>query len=238
MWARSPARLAHEPLPSDALTQPVEVVGERARLELRALDALPLARARARPRAPRPRARARPRRRRRRRARRTSPGRIVRAADLHRLVDRAGHVLVRAAHPHPARPDRQAELASSSTSRTAASTSRPPRRGPSPGWRAGRRRSATGRGSGMVSTSTSPGSSLGHRRVHHQVVVPARSARSAPARPRAIRGRPGQVERRQAAPRPDGLVDRRRAERAPARRRRRAHSSGTTCGRTRWNASA
>jgi len=74
-----------------------------------------------------------------------------------------------------------------------------------------------------------------HRRVHHQVVAlaaedRARGARGARARHDLV---PRRVDQPAAA---GGLVDRRRTE--PSELRDRVHSAGTTCGRTRWKASA
>ena len=151
-------RLRHA-RPRRRLAQPVEVVGERARLELGALHALLLG-----PRArrlehlvdARPRdhgravgvedddvARADRRSRRPRPARRSSPRlRLRRAADA-----------------HPARPDRQAELAQLlDVAHRRRRRGAPRRRAPSPAWRAARRRARPARGSGIVSTRTSPGS--------------------------------------------------------------------------------
>ena len=122
--------------------------------------------------------------------------------------------------------------ASSSLSRTAAST----RTAAAPrtcAWVASRSpSSATGAGSGIVSTSTSPGCSARHHGVDHQVVVlPAARDPRRPAGARAgddlaaARRRPG----------PGGRTPRRRSRRRAGRARGDAHSSSTTCGRTRMN---
>ena len=62
--------------------------------------------------------------------------------------------------PHPARPDRQAHLDQLlDVAHRGVDQHARRRRAPWPAWPAGRPRSATGAGSGIVSTSTSPGSS-------------------------------------------------------------------------------
>ena len=160
----------------------------------------------------------------------------MRAADLDRLADHAGNALPRPRDAHVARPDRQAELAQLLD---VADRGVHQQRGDARDLRLRREQLADecdGPGSGIVRTSTSPGSRLRDRRVDHEVVVLA--AAHGPRRP----GRAGaghdldqrQVDDRRA---PGGLVDGRRPEPRELGERV-GHSALTTCGVTRWNASA
>ena len=153
MWARSliPTRCA----------QAVEVVGERAGLQLLALDALAAPRARARPSSTSstrsaattaaPSASSTTR----------SPAAIRAPPTVDRHVDRAGDVLGRAADADPARPDRAGPSRRAPRRRARRRRRAAPRRRCACAWVASRSpTSATGAGSGIVSTSTSPGCSV------------------------------------------------------------------------------
>ena len=103
-----------------------------------------------------------------------------RAADRHRLADRARDVLGRALHADPARPDRQAQLGQLlDVADRGVDQDRRGARGPWPGWPAGRRpappaaaRASSARAPRRAATAPSRRAPSGCR--------PGRSARSAP----------------------------------------------------------
>ena len=235
----------------DQLAQAVEVVRERARLELRALVRLGRGAVARQPRAPPRRAPAATTTAPSASSTTTSPCRIVAPPTSTGSPIVARRLLVGAAHAHPARPDRQAELAQlldvahgrvDEQRRHAAALRL---RGEQV---ADERRPAAARG--IVSTSTSPGSASATAACTIRLSSwPQRTVRAGPADPEPGTIWISEVDTVEQPLRPVAsaqLVEaagRRTPEhRSPARAcvasRLVSHSASTTCGVTRWNASA
>ena len=164
-----------------------------------------------------------------------SPGADLRAADRDRLVDRPDDVLGGAAHAHPARPDGQAQLAQLlDVAHRRVDQHR-------------RHALLLGLGGEQVADQRHrrrlghrehqhvAGLRRGHRGVHHQVVVLPAAHGPRGSRRRACPAGPGRGRRRSG---PCAPTPRRPSRRPAARAPRRTHSSSTTCGIMRWNASA
>ena len=225
-------RLAHG---SDEVSQTVEVVRELARLELRALLALALlAREGGRQHLVDPLALDDDR------AVRVEHDDVAladaRAADLDGLADRAGNALLRSAHANVPRPDRQPDLPELLD---VAHRGVHQQRGDARDLRLRREQLADERdrpGLGHREDEHLARLGLGHRRVDHQVVVLAAahgSRRAGRARARHDLDQ-RHVDHRGA---PGGLVHGRGAQPGELAERV-GHSALTTCGVTRWNASA
>ncbi len=178
---------------------------------------------------------ARQRHRRRRSPSRQSPGPIPTPPTTTGASSSPTSLLGRPLRPHEPRPDRQPDRAAR---RGRARRRRPgsPRRPGTCACVASRSpTSATGAGSALVSTSTSPGSRARRPRAPSGCRRRAQSAvRARPATPRAGHDL-DQREVDEPGP-PGGLVDRGNAE--PCELREPRHSASTTSGISRWNASA
>jgi hypothetical protein len=160
-----------------------------------------------------------------------------RAPHLDRHVELARRLLLRAAHAHVARPDRQPEL--DELLEVAHRRVDEDRRGPVDLGLGGQQVANEGHGGGLGHRQHEhlAGLQRGHRRVDHEVVVlgAARDAR----RPRDARTGHDLVQGRvdEAAP-AAALVNGRRAQPRQLGAVAVAHSSLTTWGITRWKASA
>ena len=229
--------------PTHALThghldsRAVEVVRERAGLELRALLALALARARAAASTSSTRSRSTttaPSAS----STTTSPCTDRRAGDLDRLADRARSRFSAPRDADVARPDGEAELSQLlDVAHGCVHEHRGDATRPSPASRAARRRVRRARARASSARGPHPGCGLRDGRVHHEVVVLA--AADGSRRPGGARAGHDLDQRRRR--RPGRARPPRGPSRCPAARARRSTSVTaqlTTCGVTRWNASA
>ena len=160
----------------------------------------------------------------------------MRAGDLDGLADHAGNALLRSAHAHVARPDRQPDL---SELLEVAHRGVHQQRGDARDLRLRREQLADecdGPGLGHREDEHLARLGLGHRRVDHQVVVLAAAHGSRRAgRTRARHDLDQRYVDHLSAP--GGLVHRRGSQPSELGESVR-HSALTTCGVTRWNASA
>ena len=159
-----------------------------------------------------------------------------RPSDLNGLADRAGNALLRAGDAHEARPDRQAHLAQLLD---VADGCVDEDRGHTTPLRLRREQLADerhGRRLGHRQHEHLAGLRFRHGRVHHEVVVLA--AANGPRGPGCTRAREDLDQREVDHRRAPGRLVNRRAPQLRQLGEHVRHSALTTCGVTRWNASA